>query len=94
VERRTRLAILRFVSHSSIRRSRGRSGVLGLGLDGDDGHKRITEGESFILVGGSRETHERMQDVVVRMCERLERRGKTFGELSRDEFEDLARESL
>lgn len=68
--------------------------VLGLGLDGRDGHKRVTQGDDFLLLGGSSETHERMQDLVVRMSERLKRKGKTFRELSGDEFEDLARDSL
>lgn len=71
-----------------------RGGLLGLGLDGDDGHKRVTTGEDFLLLGGSADTHERMQDVAVRMNEVLRRRGKTFAELSKREFEDLARESL
>ena len=31
--------------------------LLGLGLDGKDGHTRITTGENFKLVGGSEETH-------------------------------------
>ena len=35
-----------------------------------------------------------MQDMVVRMSERVKRKGKTFRELSKDEFADLARESL
>ena len=69
-------------------------GVLGLGFDGQDGHKRVTQGDAFLLVGGSQETHERMQDVVVRMNERLKRKGKTFRDLSGDEFEDLARETF
>ena len=33
-------------------------GFLGVGLDGD-GHRRITECDHFLLVGGSEETHER-----------------------------------
>lgn len=75
--------------------SRGtRTGVLGVGLDAKDGHKRVTQGDDFLLLGGSHETHERMQDMVVRMSERVKRRGKTFGDLSKDEFADLARESL
>lgn len=27
--------------------------LLGLGLDGKDGHRRITKGDNFCLVGGS-----------------------------------------
>ncbi len=71
-----------------------RTGVLGVGLDGNDGHKRVTQGDDFLLVGGSHETHERMQDMVVRMSERVKRKGKTLREISKDEFEDLARDSL
>ncbi len=71
-----------------------RTGVLGLGLDATDGHKRVTQGKDFLLLGGSHETHERMQGMVVRMGERLKRKGKTYAELSTNEFEDLARDSL
>jgi len=71
-----------------------RTGVLGVGLDGKDGHKRITQGDDFLPVGGSSETHERMQDMVVRMSERVKRKGKTLREISKDEFADLARESM
>ena len=68
------------------------NGVLGVGFDAEDGHKRVTQGKEFLLVGGSRETHERMQDVVMRMQAKL--KGKSFKELSKDEFADLAREAL
>ena len=41
------------------------SGLLGVGLDATDGHKRITRGEKFVLVGGSEETHGRMTETVM-----------------------------
>jgi hypothetical protein len=69
-------------------------GLFGLGLDGQDGHQRVTKGEDFFLMGGSDETHGRMQELVLRMTERLKHRGKKFADLSRSEFEDLAREVL
>ncbi|MHC5012847.1 MAG: hypothetical protein ACYTG6_18195 [Planctomycetota bacterium] len=71
-----------------------RGGLLGLGLDARDGHERVTKGEDFLLLGGSEQTHERMQDVVMRMREKMKRRGKNFADLSHREFEDLARDSL
>ena len=71
-----------------------RGGLLGVGLDGKDGHRRITTGPDFVLVGGSHDTHARMQDLVVRMSETLERQGRCFAELTHGEFEDLARSSL
>ena len=51
-------------------------GLLGFGLDGTDGHKRITKGDDFFLVGGSAETHEKMQDLTIRLTERLKQKGK------------------
>jgi hypothetical protein len=64
--------------------------LLGLGLDGNDGHQRLTKGENFLLVGGSEETHGKMQDIAVRLNEKLARRGKTLSEVSLAELRDLA----
>jgi hypothetical protein len=52
------------------------SGLLGVGLDNADGHKRITTGEKFVLVGGSQDTHERMTETMVKTFEELKRRDK------------------
>ena len=51
-------------------------GILGVGLDNEDGHKRITQGEKFVLVGGSQDTHERMTETMVKTFEELKRRDK------------------
>ena len=40
--------------------------LLGLGFDNDDGHKRITTGDEFAIVGGSEQTHERMTETVIK----------------------------
>jgi len=79
---------------TSRRGQRTHRGLLGLGLDAQDGQGRVTKGDDFLLVGGSAQTHERMQDLVLRMDEALKRRGKRFSDLSRGEFENLARETL
>jgi hypothetical protein len=76
------------------KKTRKRGGVLGLGLDAQDGHRRITKGDDFLLLGGSSETHEKMTELVLRMKERLKAKGKSFGDLSRKEFEDLSSESI
>ncbi|MGL4419025.1 MAG: hypothetical protein ACRCZF_00030 [Gemmataceae bacterium] len=55
-------------------------GVVGVGLDGEDGARRITRTEEMILVGGSSATHERMQETAIRFQEALESRGKTLQE--------------
>jgi len=67
--------------------------ILGLGLDHADGHVRVTQGENFHLVGGSRDTHEQMQEQAVKFNEKLIGKGKTLENVSRDEFLDLAREA-
>ena len=69
-------------------------GLIGVGFDNEDGHKRVTEGKDFALVGGSAETHERMTELVIRIKEKAKSRGKRLDELSNDEFEDLAHESF
>ena len=64
-------------------------GFVGVGLDNQDGHQRITQSEYFFLVGGSEETHERMQDTAIRFNEGLKERGKTLKETEPREALDL-----
>lgn len=71
-------------------RERRRSHVLGLGLDGADGHVRVTKGDHFTIVQGSEETHERMTEVCMKMEEKARRKGRTLGDLSTRELRDLA----
>ena len=67
---------------------KGKAILLGVGLD-SDGHKRVTTGPNFALVGGSKETHEVMTEKVVKL-EKLAAKGKALEEVSRDEFDDMA----
>ena len=63
--------------------------MLGVGLD-SDGHKRVTTGENFALVGGSEETHEVMVEKTIKINEKLSARGKRLEEVSGEEFNDIA----
>ena len=65
--------------------------MLGVGLD-SDGHKRLTTGPNFALVGGTEETHEVMTEKAVKINEKLKARGKQLEEVSHDEFDDIAHE--
>ena len=69
-------------------------GFLGVGLDNEDGHRRVTRSEEFLLLGGSADTHENMQETAIRFGEALRRKGKTLRETSADEAVDLLRESM
>ena len=64
---------------------------MGLGLD-SDGHKRITKGENFALIGGTQETHEAMTEKAIKINEKLKARGKRLDTVSHDEFNDIAHE--
>lgn len=66
-----------------------RARLIGLGLDGSDGHTRVTQGRNFALYLGSEETHERMTEICIRINEKLDRRGKTLDEVSAPELSDL-----
>ena len=65
--------------------------MLGLGLD-SDGHKRLTTGSNFVLVGGSQETHEVMTEKVIKINEKLAAKGKRLEEVSHQELDDIARD--
>lgn len=63
--------------------------MLGLGLD-SDGHKRLTTGPNFVLVGGSEETHETMTEKVIKINEKLAAKGKELDDVSHEEMDDIA----
>ncbi len=70
------------------------AGFLGLGLDNEDEHKRITRTDHFLLLGGSAETHERMQDTAIHFNEALRQRGKSLQDTEPEEALDLLRRAL
>ena len=65
-------------------------GFFGIGLDGD-GHRRITKAKHFLLLGGSAETHERMQETAVKFEEALDKSGKKLDAISPEEAANLLR---
>ena len=64
-------------------------GLLGVGLDNEDGHKRITTGEKFVLVGGSQETHEVMTETMMKTFEELKRRDKVLETVDHRELAEI-----
>ncbi len=62
-----------------------------MGLD-SDGHKRITQGEQFTLVGGTEQTHEEMTEKAIKIKEKLKNRGKLLETVSKEEFSEIAQE--
>lgn len=66
-----------------------RAHLLGVGLDNDDGHKRITQAEEFSIIGGSQDTHERMTETVLKTFEDIKMGGKSLGNIEPQHLSDL-----
>jgi len=77
------------MAHAGKKKARRKGMILGLGLD-SDGHKRLTTGENFMLMGGTEETHEIMTEKVIKINEKLSAAGKALEEVSREEFDEIA----
>jgi hypothetical protein len=77
------------VANAKKKKLRRKAILLGVGLD-SDGHKRVTRGPNFALVGGSEETHEVMTEKVIKINEKLAAKGKQLENVSREEFDDIA----
>jgi len=63
--------------------------MLGLALD-SDGHKRLTSGPNFVLLGGTEESHEAMTEKVIKINEKLAEAGKRLEHVSPEESDDIA----
>jgi hypothetical protein len=63
--------------------------MLGLGFD-SDGHKRMTTGPNFLLLGGSEDTHQVMTEKAIKINEKLDAAGKRLESVSHEEFEEIA----
>ncbi len=70
-----------------------KAALLGVGFDHDDGHKRITTGEQFAIVGGSENTHERMTETVVKTFEVLKKRRKHLHQVEPTELAEILDQS-
>ena len=76
------------------RRRKARSAhLLGIGLDNEDGHKRITSAEQFTIVGGSDETHGRLTETVIKTFEELKTRGKALQAVEPQELAEIIHKS-
>ena len=49
--------------------------MLGIGVD-SDGHKRLTTGSNFALIGGTEETHQAMTEKAIKINEKLAAKGR------------------
>jgi len=63
--------------------------LLGVGFDAEDGHIRITKGETYDVLMGSAESHEYIRNFIQEIEEEIEKRGLSLDNLTPKEFADL-----
>ena len=66
--------------------------LLGIGMDGTDGHVRLTRGKNYQLVGGSEQTHAVMQETAIKINEHVDRTGKPLEHVCRKQLRDICNE--
>jgi uncharacterized protein YjlB len=59
---------------------------IGVGFDNEDGHKRITRSEDFVVVGGSKDTHDMLVEVNTKTSEIINKKGQ----ITQEEFRRIA----
>lgn len=77
---------------ASKKKTKKDAALLGLGLDGDDGHTRLTRGKNFVLYGGSEETHGQMQETAIKLNEQLDRMGKRLEDVPPADLSNMLRD--
>lgn len=73
----------------AVKKQAQKASLLGLGLDNEDGHTRLTRGKNFLLCGGSEETHAVMQETATKINEHLDRNGRRLEDVSMNELRDI-----
>jgi hypothetical protein len=68
--------------------------LIGVGLDCQDGHKRITQAEDFSIVGGSEETHNCMTETLCKTFEDLKSSGKNLNTVESNHLQDLIQKNI
>lgn len=63
--------------------------IIGICLDNDDGHKRITQAEQFLVMGGSHESHQVLTQACLKVFENLKQTGQRLESLEPDELIDI-----
>jgi len=68
--------------------------LIGIGMDCEDGHTRITSAEQFSIMGGSEKTHDCMTETVCKTFEDLKHDGKTLENVEESHLTDLLQKNM
>ena len=68
--------------------------LVGIGLDCEDGHTRVTGAEEFSIIGGSEKTHECMTETICKTFEDLKNNGKTIRNVEENQLRDMLHKNI
>jgi hypothetical protein len=75
-----------------IRRKKGL--LVGVRIDRGDGHTRVSRGEDFLALGGTKEGHAHLREAVAEISDEVKRRGRSIAEVRREEFREILARAL
>ncbi|MDK2857296.1 MAG: hypothetical protein PWQ29_865 [Verrucomicrobiota bacterium] len=64
-------------------------GLLGVGFDNEDGHIRITQGESYKVMMGSGGTHQTLQKLCQEIEDAVKNSGRPLDDYSAEELMEM-----
>jgi hypothetical protein len=59
-----------------------------------DGHTRVSRGDDFVALGGSKEGHEHLRDTVAYISDEAKRRGRPAADMGREEFREVVERAV
>jgi hypothetical protein len=65
--------------------------LLGVGFDGDDGHVRITTGDTYDVLMGSDESHDYISSLIARIENELKTRGLDLDTMTPAELSEIVK---
>ncbi len=68
--------------------------LLGVGFDSDDGHVRITRGETYDVLMGSDESHEYIQKLIQKIEDALAAQQLSLDDLTPEEFAEFVKNNM
>lgn len=68
--------------------------LLGVGFDADDGHVRITKGESYDVLMGSDESHEYIRQLIQKIEDALAAQNLSLDDLTPEEFSKFVKNNM
>ncbi len=70
-----------------IRRKKGL--LVGVRVDKGDGHTRVSRGDDFVALGGTKDGHEHLRETVAEISDEVKRRGRAMGEVKHEELKEI-----